>query len=62
MYMVERERFLIGSSPWIFIGFAIARLFSHAADGKPNKQLVTGLISELVLGAANTYFFIDILV
>lgn len=43
---------------FIFLGFLIGRLFSRIVDGKPNKQLVTGLFSELVLGTANIGFLI----
>ncbi len=39
----------------IFIGFAIGRLVSMGTDGKPNKQIVQGLIFELVLGPANAF-------
>ena len=44
----------------IFLGFAVGRLFSVIMDGKPNKQIVTGLITELVLGAANVFCLINI--
>ncbi len=37
----------------IFIGFAVGRLVSMSSDGKPNTQIITGLITELVLGTAN---------
>jgi len=36
----------------LFLGFASGRIIGIATDGKPNKQLVTGLVSELVLGTA----------
>lgn len=39
----------------ILIGFAIGRILSFGLDGKPNKLIVQGLISELVLGAANVF-------
>ncbi|MEO9483706.1 MAG: DUF4345 domain-containing protein [Ekhidna sp.] len=39
----------------VFIGFAIGRIFSIGIDGKPNKQLIQGLIFELVLGSLNVY-------
>lgn len=38
----------------ILIGNAIGRLVSLSSDGKPNKQLGQGLMSEIILGAANT--------
>lgn len=44
----------------IFIGFAIGRLLSIKLDGKPNKQIIQGLISELVLGAANIYCLVNL--
>ena len=46
----------------ILIGFAIGRLLSIGLDGKPNKLIVQGLISELVLGAANVFFLVTSLV
>ena len=46
----------------ILIGFAIGRLLSFGLDGKPNKQIVQGLISELVLGAANVFCLTNTLV
>jgi len=42
-------------STLIFLGFAIGRLISIGLDGKPNKQIVQGLITELVLGSANIF-------
>ena len=46
----------------IFLGFASGRLLSIGLDGKPNKQIIQGLISELVLGAANIFCLINALV
>jgi hypothetical protein len=46
----------------IFLGFAIGRLLSIRLDGKPNKLIVQGLISEIVLGAANIFCLITSLV
>lgn len=46
----------------IFLGFAIGRLLSIRLDGKPNKLIVQGLISELVLGAANIFCLVNVLV
>ncbi|MDW3191379.1 MAG: DUF4345 domain-containing protein [Cytophagales bacterium] len=37
----------------IFLGFAVGRILSISIDGKPNKQLITGLVTELILGTAN---------
>lgn len=44
----------------IFVGFAIGRLISLKADGKPNKQISQGILFELVLGAANVFCLINI--
>lgn len=44
----------------IFIGFAIGRLISLKADGKPSKQITQGISFELVLGAANVFGLINI--
>ena len=46
----------------ILIGFAIGRSLSIALDGKPNKLLIQGLISEIVLGAANVFCLVNTLV
>ncbi len=46
----------------LFIGYAIGRLLSIGLDGKPNKMLITGLITEIVLGAVNIFCLINILV
>ncbi|MEQ9265981.1 MAG: DUF4345 domain-containing protein [Balneolaceae bacterium] len=45
--------FVVGSL--IFVGFAIGRLISISADGKPNKQIIQGITFELVLGTANIF-------
>ena len=45
----------------IFIGFAIGRTMSIGVDGKPNKQIVQGLVSELVLGSANAFCLVMLL-
>lgn len=39
----------------IFIGFAIGRLISIGVDGKPNKKIIQGLMTELILGSANVF-------
>lgn len=46
----------------IFIGFAVGRIISHGLDGKPNKQLIQGLIFELVFGAANVFCLVNAIV
>ena len=43
----------------IFVGFAIGRLISLKADGKPSKQITQGILFELVLGAANIFCLIN---
>ncbi len=45
----------------IFLGFAIGRLISIALDGKPNKQIIQGIVFELVFGLANIYGLINML-
>ena len=30
-------------------------IFSMAADGKPNKQIISGIVFKLVPGTANAY-------
>ena len=39
----------------LFIGFTIGRVVSIIKDGKPNKMIIQGLFSELILGALNLY-------
>lgn len=39
----------------IFIGFLIGRLISISADGKPGKQIMQGIVFEIILGAANVF-------
>ncbi len=46
----------------IFLGFAIGRLISIGLDGKPNKQIVQGVIFELVLGSGNIFCLVNALV
>lgn len=46
----------------IFLGHASGRLVSLKLDGKPNQQIAQGLISEVVLGAANIYCLVKILI
>jgi hypothetical protein len=37
-----------------FGGYAIGRIFSFGADGKPNKDLVNGLGAEVLFGVLHT--------
>ena len=46
----------------IFLGFAIGRLISIRLDGKPNKLIIQGLISELILGFLNLFCLFNILI
>lgn len=46
----------------LFIGFALGRILSIATDGKPNKQLIQGLVFELVLGSASAFCLITTLI
>ncbi len=46
----------------LFLGFALGRVISMAADGKPNKQLIQGLWFEVILGAANVFGLVNTLV
>jgi hypothetical protein len=39
----------------VFLGFAVGRSLSMRLDGMPNKLLIRGLASELVLGALNAF-------
>lgn len=43
--------FVVGSL--IFIGFLIGRSFGMVKDGKPNKQIIQGMVFELIFGALN---------
>lgn len=43
----------------ILLGFAIGRLLSIQIDGKPNKLIIQGLISEIVLGALNVFCLVS---
>lgn len=45
----------------IFLGFAIGRMLSFSLDGKPNKLIIQGLASEIILGGANIFCLITIL-
>lgn len=46
----------------IFCGFAIGRILSLSFDGKPNKLIIQGLVSELVLTALNIICLVSILI
>ncbi len=57
---ITRSSFLVGTL--IFIGFAIGRFVSIAADGKPGKEISQGIVFEIVLGSANLFGFVITLV
>ncbi len=46
----------------LFGSYAFGRLLSIGLDGKPNKLLINGLISEIVLGALNIFCLVNILI
>lgn len=45
----------------LFLGYAFGRLISIRVDGKPNKLIIGGLFSEIVLGSLNAYLLANIL-
>ncbi len=45
----------------IFGSYAVGRLISFAIDGKPNKLIAIGLITEIVLSLVHTFCLINIL-
>ena len=46
----------------LFGGYAIGRLLSIGIDGKPNKLIIQGLVTEVVLASVNTFCLVNILV
>ncbi len=46
----------------LFGGYAIGRLLGFGIDGKPNKMIIIGLVSEIVLGSANIFCLVTTLV
>jgi len=46
----------------LFGDYAIGMLLSFGIDGKPNKLIIQGLATEVVLGSANLFCLINILV
>ena len=44
----------------ILLGFATGRTISITTDGKPNKQIIQGLFTEIVLGTANIVCIIQL--
>lgn len=45
----------------LFLGFAIGRIISIRVDGQPNKQIVQGLLFEVVFGALNVICIVQTL-
>jgi len=45
----------------IFLGFGFGRTVSLALDGRPNRDLVNGTITELLFGAINLGFLLILL-
>ena len=45
----------------LFFGYAFGRILSILLDGKPNKQLIQGLIAEIILGSANIFCLVNIM-
>ncbi len=45
----------------LFLGFAVGRIIGLKVDGKPNQLILQGLVSEIVLGAANVYCLVSLL-
>ncbi len=46
----------------LFGGYALGRLISFSIDGKPNKMIIIGLISEVVFCSLNTFCLVSILI
>ncbi|MDG1331348.1 MAG: DUF4345 family protein [Crocinitomicaceae bacterium] len=45
----------------LFGGVAIGRLISFGVDGKPNKQIITGLITEVVFCSLHMFCLVNFL-
>ena len=45
----------------IFIGFLFGRIISIFIDGKPNKLIINGIISEAILGGLNIFCLVNAL-
>jgi hypothetical protein len=43
----------------LFFGYAFGRIVSIIVDGKPNKLILNGLVSELVLGTLNLFCLVN---
>ncbi len=46
----------------LFLGYGFGRTLSIFLDGKPNKLIIQGLISEVILGALSIFCLINALV
>ncbi|MCL6274924.1 DUF4345 domain-containing protein [Muricauda sp. 2012CJ35-5] len=45
----------------VFVGFALGRILSQVVDGKPSKDLIQGLVFELIFGTLNLICLIYLL-
>ena len=45
----------------LFGGYAIGRLISFGVDGKPNKLIIVGLVSELIFCSLHTFCLVNFL-
>jgi len=46
----------------LFGGYAIGRLLSIVIDGKPNKMIMIGLVSEVIFCSVHTFCLVNILI
>jgi len=46
----------------IFFGFTVGRIISILLDGKPNKNLIQGLFSEIIFSILNTFCLVKLLI
>ena len=46
----------------LFGGYAIGRLISFGVDGKPNKQIIIGLVSEVVFCSLHVFCLVNVLI
>lgn len=44
----------------LFLGFAFGRSFSLMKDGKANKQIIQGLVFEVIFGGLNVFFVLTV--
>ncbi len=46
----------------LFGGYAIGRSLSVVVDGKPNKQIISGLITEIIMSALHIFCLVKTLI